>query len=115
MYKVCSKGLHDVPHVWNGTGPEGEESKITGEYENLEGAWGQFLWESNMRMMMDSDLAIYKDRELLAYTMEHPQYNEPDWDEFDRYRIRVTGAMPLEFKLKLIEEVRAGKRHMREF
>ena len=50
---------------------------------------------------------------MLAYSFIRDGY--PEGDEFDRMRVRVTGAMPPKFKLKLIEEVKAGKRRMRMF
>ncbi len=43
---------------------------------------------------------------LLAYSFERPEF--PSGDEFDRMRIRVTGAMPRQMKAKIIEEFKSG-------
>lgn len=62
----------------------------------------------------EPNIALWSNvRGILAYSFERDGY--PEGDEFDRMRVRVTGAMPSKFKLKLIEEVKAGKRHMRMF
>lgn len=112
-YKVCYLGSPDKPFEWM-TGPKFSQ-KYKAAYSSLEQAWEHFLQNANMCMIFGDNQGLYRGNELLAYTFEHPDYKDPDWDEFDRYRVRVTGAMPKEMKLKLIEEVRSGKRHMREF
>lgn len=112
-YKVCYKGKPDRPFEWM-TGPKLNQ-RFKAQYASLEQAWQHFLDNANMCMMFGDEQALYQDQELLAYTFQHPDYKNPGWDEFDRYRVRVTGAMPLEFKRKLINELKSGKRHMREF
>ncbi len=52
-------------------------------------------------------------RGLLAYSLEREGY--PSGDEFDRMRVRVTGAMPAAFRAKIISEMKSGVRHMRDF
>lgn len=112
MFNVCYLGHPNKPLQWE-TGP-GFSQKHTASYKELDQAWEHFLQTANSCMMF-GDMALYQDNELLSYTFEHPNYRKPDWDEFDRYRLRVTSSMPHKFKVKLVEELKFGKRHMRSF
>jgi hypothetical protein len=112
-YKVCYLGHPDKPFEWQ-TGPKLNQ-RFKAEYKDLDQAWRHFLDNANHCMIFGDEQALYEGDKILAYTFVCPNYKDPEWDEFDRYRVRVTGAMPSSMKLKLIQEVKSGKRHMREF
>ena len=80
---------------------------------DLAKAWKTFPWWTNIGVGNPGMYLKSRNSGVLAYSFQREGF--PSGDLFDRMRIRVTGAMPLEFKLKLIEEVKAGKRHMRQF
>lgn len=79
----------------------------------FEGWWEAFLGIAGNCLGNPGMGFFSSNKGLLAYSFEREGF--PEGDEFDRMRVRVTGAMPLRFRLKLIEEVKSGKRHMREF
>lgn len=110
MYKVAYLRNPNIPNKWHSS--DKRAPKIPGRYKDFWPAWNQFFWEANM-MCGEPGLGVWYKTDLLAYSFEREGF--PEGDEFDRMRVRVTGAMPLEFKLKLIEEAKAGKRHMRMF
>jgi hypothetical protein len=110
-FKVCYLGYPDKPMEWE----IASSQRYKATWDLVESAWRFFLDRANCCQIFGDNIALYRDQEVLAYTFEHPQYKDPDWDEFDRYRIRVTGAMPPAFRAKIISEMKSGVRHMRDF
>lgn len=104
---------------WVGAQNSGSPPKITRKQRKLKkstylnSSWMDFLLWVNACFGQPGIALMSNVRGILAYSFEREGF--PEGDEFDRMRVRVTGAMPKEFKLKLIEEVKAGKRHMRMF
>lgn len=80
---------------------------------DLDKAWKTFLWWSNLGVGNPGMFLKSRKSGILAYSFQREGF--PSGDLFDRMRVIVTGAMPLEFKQKLINELKSGKRHMREF
>lgn len=111
MYRVASLETPNEPHIWTSFSEDAPD--VPGEYPDFEPSWRQFLREANMMIMLGSPVGLYKDGELIASAFQRKDY--PKGDMFDRYRIRVTGAMPPAFKAKIISEMKSGVRHMRDF
>ncbi len=105
MYWISSINYYKEP-----TRKERKRQKST----SIESMWKSFLGWVSLGLGCPNVGLYSNTRGLLAYSFEREGWPN-EGDEFDRMRVRVTGAMPSSMKLKLIEEVRLGKRHMREF
>lgn len=104
---------------WVGARNNGTPPKVTRKQRKLKksgdlsSTWMDFLMWANA-CFGEPDIALWSNvKGMLAFSFEREGW--PEGDEFDRMRVRVTGAMPLEFKQKLINELKSGKRHMRRF
>lgn len=109
-YKVAYLSNPNKPNKWFCF--DKRAPKVPGRYKDFQSAWNQFLWEVNMGFG-EPGIGIWFKEDLLAFSFEREGF--PQGDGFDRMRVRVTGAMPIEFKQKLINELKSGKRHMRRF
>lgn len=98
---------------WIGAKPLSRRYRKMKKSTDLSLMWREFLWWAQMGIGQPGTILNSNVRGILAYSFEREGF--PKGDEFDRMRVRVTGAMPLSFKVKLIEEVKSGKRHIREF
>lgn len=111
-YRVSNLSTPNEPNHYSSCPPGND---IPGEYINFDRAWKHFLWEANQGLGKPG-ICLFANHtnQLLAFSFERKGWPK-EGDVFDRMRVRVTGAMPKEMKLKLLQEVRSGKRHMREF
>ena len=95
--------------------PTRKEKKFK-KSNSLESVWYDFI-AITAYGIGNPNLAIYSTvkglERPLAYSLVRKGF--PEGDEFDRMRIRVTTNMPLKFRARIIDEMKSGIRHLRDF